>query len=164
MSAYVKLAGAALLLIFSLYVGREYTRYVEKRLSALRGVIALVAYARGRIEGFLTPKEGLWRDFNNEADALAPFFALINEGVCPPDAFNMKKDDLPLSREAKKILADFFSALGRGYKESELLLCRKTEEALTRIYTLEEAELPKNAKAVRVILLAVSLGVMILLL
>ena len=162
MSVYVKWAGVAIIMLCALFFGKEYSAYVEKRLSQYRGFVAFIGHIEGMILRFLAPQESLWQNFSDEALEKCGFLPSLRSGSTLSGAFSDCEASLSLSDEQKERFSAFFADFGRDYMDGELNRAsdfhRESEELLKK----EEAELTKSVKITNTILIASALGIVIL--
>lgn len=162
MSVYLKWAGAAVILLSALFVGKEYSAYVRQRLEQYRGFVALILHIEGMISRFLTPQDGLWRDFNNDALQKCGFLPLLREGKGLSGAFESVKASLALSEETKEMLSDFFGNFGGNYLDGEMSRTADFRTQLENGLKQEESELEKSLKISNALLVAGAVGIVIL--
>lgn len=164
MSYYIRLLGGGLLLILSLFVSRGYSAYKDRRIAEAEGFIGLIAHIEGKISGFLSHGASLWQGFSDASLEQIGFLQKLKEGVTLSEAFSLTKAGLSLDCGTRERLREYFNTFGRGYREDELRRASCCREALEADLKKAKEELEKNVKAVRVLLLGGSLGIIILLL
>lgn len=162
MSVYLKWAGAGVILLSALYVGREYSAYVRQRLQQHRAFVALLLHIEQMISQFLTPQDGLWRDFSNDALEKCGFLPLLREGKGLSQAFEKVKASLSLSERTKEMLSGFFADFGGGYLDGEMSRTAGFRAELESCLEKEGEELEKSLKITNALLVAGAVGIVIL--
>lgn len=162
MGIYLKWAGAGVILLCALMVGRDYTAYVRERLSQYRGFVALLSHIEGMISRFLTPQDGLWHSFSDDALEKCGFLPALRSGKGLSEAFIGCVDGLSLSDLTKQRLSDFFSGFGRDYMDGEIARVGELRSELESGLKKEESELEKSLKITNALLLAGAVGLVIL--
>ena len=151
-------------MICSIFAGREYNRYVERRIGELDGFVAFLNHAKSEISMYLTPAKRISRGFQNEILERLGFLSAIESEGNISRAFLSCYGGLSIGKEAKELLSEFFSEFGQGYREQELARIDRFRSDLEKILERDREELPKNARMVSTLLLAGALGIFILLL
>ena len=164
MNDYLRWGGGAILLLCALYIGKEYKRYVDRRIEEEEGFLAFLSHAREEIAMYLSPQKTLSSRFKNESLSKIGFLEEANRGGGLKDAFLECKNRLSIGKEAKELLFEFFSGFGQGYKEQEIKRIDSYSSRLSKLFDADRAELPKTAQMVSTLLLAGAVGVFILLL
>ena len=162
MSIYLKWAGAVVIMLCALFFGKEYSAYVQKRLSQFRGFVAFIEHIQGMISRFLAPQESLWQNFSDNALEDCGFLPTLRSGSALSEAFGACESSLLLSDEQKTRLSDFFADFGREYMAGELTRASDFHKELEQSLKKEEAELEKSLKITNAILIAGTLGIVIL--
>lgn len=163
MNIYFRWAGAALIMIASLYACREYSRFAEQEKAQWRGFSALLSHIEGGISKFLASGEGLFRGFEDEALEKCGFLQEIKAGVGLSSAFESCRGKLLLPEECKGRLSEFFASFGRGYQESELASLAAFRVGFEKEEAAERERLEKSVSVTRALLLGGALSVAIML-
>lgn len=149
-------------MLSALFVGREYSAYIKKRLSEYRGFTMLISHIEGMICRFLTPQDGLWQNFSHEALHKCGFLPALREGKGLSAAFDACRESLSLSEDIKDKISAFFADFGGDYMDGEISrasdFCAELEAGLKK----EEAELEKSRKITNALLIAGAVGIAIL--
>lgn len=153
-----------MLLICALFVGREYNRYIERRIGELFGFVAFLNHAKGEISMFLTPTAEILRGFKNDSLDKLGFISEAGKTGSLGKAFSECEERASIGKEAKQLLAECFSGFGQGYREQEITRIEHYVGSLGKILETERDALPKNARMVSALLLAGAVGIFILLL
>ena len=159
---YLRWCGAALMLIFALFCGREYSAYAERRSGEGRAVLSLLAHIEKMIDSYLSPHGELFLGFNDEWLEGCGFLAALRSGEGLASAFSSSQEKMLLSEGVKKRLSDYFSDFGKGYKEAELKRLRDCRADIEKMLLSEGDELKKSVKVARALLLGGAVGIAIL--
>lgn len=164
MTDYLRLGGAALIMIGALLICHSYESYLKKRLSEYRGLVSLISHAEGEISGFLTYGSELWRSFSDDALEKCGLLPLLREGRSLAEAFVESVGKMSLSKDLSESLAADFKKLGKGYKDSELKLLSSIRERLAKELDTESVESEKNIKVARALILGggLTVGIMVI--
>lgn len=153
MNLYIKLFGGALIMLSALLVGREYSKFVDKRIDEMSGFLSLIEHARGEISSYLAFGGGLFARFENEALEKCGFLPLLREGCEACDAFDRSSASLSLSASQRKDLRDFFSRFGSEYAEAEIEKTTAFLEKFKKDLERERENLTKSLSIARALLL-----------
>ena len=162
MSIYLKWAGAGIILLCALFVGKDYSAYIKKRLSEYRGFTELILHIEGMISRFLTPQDSLWQNFSSDALEKCGFLSALRSGKGLSEAFDASKPSLSLSDELKDRLSGFFHGFGGEYLDGEISRTSDFRSELEDGLKVEESELEKSLKITNALLLAGAVGIVIL--
>ena len=163
MNLYVRWGGAALLTIGALALGKGYSDYVKRRLEETEGFIALTDFVKGKLEKYRTPADGLFSDFYEERLDPLGLPEALRRGERAASVYADVEEKLAVGKETKECLSSFFSSLGSDYLKGELKRCDGALDKLREILEFESEELMKNLKITKLLLVAASLGILILL-
>lgn len=159
---YLKWCGAALVMISALFFGREYSTYAERRADEGESFIRLLAHIEKMIDSYLLPHGELFLGFSDERLEKCGFLGKLREGSGLSVAFSSASDKLLICESIKTRLAEYFSGFGKGYKEAELSRLRECRTDVEKMLSNERAELEKNVKVTRALLLGGAAGIMIM--
>lgn len=159
---YLRWCGAALMLIFALFCGREYSAYAERRSGEGEAVLSLLAHMEKMIDSYLLPHGELFLGFSNEWLEGCGFLAALRSGEGLSFAFSSSQDKLLLPEGVKKRLSDYFSGFGKGYKEAEINKLRECRADIEKMLLSDGEELKKSVKVTRALLLGGAVGIAIL--
>ena len=151
-------------MLCALFVGRGYTRYVERRIAETEGFVAFLNHASQSISMYLTPPARLCEGFCCESLEKSGFLGAVRRNNSLSDAFSECSSRLSVGGEAKKLLSECFRDFGQGYKEQEIARTVRYCSGLTEILERERRDLVQNARMVTTLLLAGAAGIFILLL
>nr|MBE6545326.1 hypothetical protein [Oscillospiraceae bacterium] len=158
MSVYLRLGGAALITLCAVFVGREYSSFADRRLSQLRGFLALISHFEREISKSLAFGDGLWRGFNNGALSECGFLTALMETGSLSEAFSLCEDSLSLSKEQSGMLCGFFSGFGSNYKDGELRRIGEFRAELDAVIDRESDNLAKSVSVTKALLLGSGLA------
>lgn len=157
----MRLFGLTLLLLAALFLTREYSRYVNKRIAESRGFISFIKHMRLEMRCFLKPPREIGRGFYN--DSIAPFLSALEREDSIFSAYTASEDAFSLSTDERAVIKELFYSVGVSYAEDGL---RFIDGALERLSELHESHLSDGLRGVRVfgtVSAAVSVGLFILL-
>lgn len=164
MSLYLRLGGAALLLVGAIFVSREYSGYIDRRISEYRSLVALLSHAEGKISRFLSFGGELWRDFSDDVLEGCGLLPLLRGGSGLALAFDECKAHLALPSEAKERIFRLLSGLGGGYMDGTIAGLSSARQELEAELTVEQEAAEKNKRVARALLIggALAVGVMVI--
>ena len=162
MTGYFRIAGALLILVAVLFAGREYSKFVSRRLDQLSGFYSLLEYVESSISKYLSFGRGLWVGFSCEALEGCGFLGLLREGRNPYEAFLQIKSKLSLSSDQCELLEEFFMGFGREYQDGEMKRVSEYRKKLGRILDDQAQSLTNNAKVLKALLLGAGMSLVIL--
>lgn len=162
MSYLIKGVVSALLAIICALVIRGYGGYMKKRLTESGELLRLCETIRKSIATrLLTPREAL-SGVSGLSPATERFRALVASGSPLGEAFAEVSGALSVSPATRDMLSEYFGSFGKGYLDDEVRcadeLIGRFREQLLREELAAEGEL-KVAKSV---IIAVTLGIIIL--
>ena len=163
MNYTLKLFGAALVMLFSLVIGRSYREYCGRRVEECEGFLSLLNHIIAEISQFLSTPKDFFESFECEALRRVGFLSEIEEGRDMSAAFETIKGRLSLSGETLERLSGFFSDFGRSYRDGEIERTKYFRDELERTWIAEREAEEKRVKLVYTLLLALSLSIVILL-
>ncbi len=156
----LKYLGLLMIASAGILISREYEKKEKKRLFELSEFIRLLEHVRLKISSFLSPKSDWLSSFSAESSPISEFLGFA-EAHSLSESFDFVKDKLSLGAE-RDTLARLFATLGKTYKDGEIeLLDEGIAELNERREKLSE-ECEKNIKTVKVLVAAISLGLIIL--
>ena len=164
MSFALKIIGGACVLIAAAAMARLYDAFSKRRLSECESFISLLEHIRSEISCFLSPKERIFRGYEDENLERVGFLPLVREGEDMGDAFDKISQRLLVGKSGLDILASFFSGLGRGYKDGAMALGERCIAEFRKYYESLKDESEKNVKLFRTVIIGLGLGILILLL
>ncbi len=159
---YLKWCGAALLLLFALFCGREYSAYAERRVGECEGYISLLLHIEKMIDSYLAPPSVIFRDFECEALESIGFLPAVRSGEAASNALSLSEKNSLLPEHIREKIREYFDGFGRGYKDAELTRTRASRAELEEMLKSEKASLEKSVKVTRALLLGAAAGITIL--
>lgn len=153
MNVYLKIGGCLLIMLSALLVGREYSKYTDRRIAENAGFLSLVRHMEGQVAKFLSYGDGLFFGFEDSALESCGFLTAIKDGESLSSAMEKCKSHLSISPEMKSSLTEFFTHFGGDYQEEEL---RKISAFLSKIEKMAERDsenMTKNLQVARALLL-----------
>ncbi len=155
-----KAAGAVLVMIAGIYISWDYSHTVNGELDSARDAERLIRYIGECIAysgncigeiilsyaGDCEPARTVWQSAGETT---------LSEALLKPD--------LPFDGTTRQILSGFASQLGRGYREPQIELCRKTSERLASHITDLESSKKDRLRVGSAICFFVSVSLVILL-
>lgn len=155
-----KYIGCSLILLFSIWISKEYKSFVNRRVERTRGYLGFLRHVERKIGTVLLPQNKLWEGFSStvlEEDFLPRFrqcgsLALAYDGL-----------EKSVGESAGKIIFSYFSEFGRADLRGELIRVRDTVAALEPVLADEISAAEKSIKVFQCVAVAIALGIIILL-
>jgi hypothetical protein len=142
---------------------KGYSRFMKKRLSESLDMLTVIeAVRRGIATRLMTPRECLSAELSLSSLGVLEFCKQVSCGKTLSEAFSAGKPSLSLSRECRDILSEYFSSFGTGYREDEIRLADDVIERYGARLSEERAQGVGDAKVFKSVAVAVTLGVIIL--
>ena len=142
---------------------RGYSKFMKKRLSESLDMLTVIeAVRRGISTRLMTPRECLSAELSLSSEAVADFCREVACGKTLKEALAVLQPRLSLSRECRAILSEYFSAFGTGYREDEIRLADEVIERYGARLSEERAEGENDARVFKSVAVAVTLGIIIL--
>lgn len=117
----VKLVGASLLVSSSAYCAHRMISVERERINRLSAYIDIILHIKSQIDLYSLPIEKILRSIDRSVlDRI--------EAASHPSRFDdlISLDDQYVGEGTQKILREFSSSLGKGYREMQIKLCDKT--------------------------------------
>ena len=153
MNIYIRLFGAAFIMLSALFAGREYSRFSDKRSSELRGFLLFVRHIGGQVANFLSYGDELFSGFENQSLQSCGFLPALREGADFADAFESTKKKLSIPSSQSEMLGEFFASFGRDYREGEVEKITAFLEKYEKEVDRECENMTKNLQVARALLL-----------
>jgi len=154
-----KLFGACAILISALLISLEIKHSSEKRVLQCRELLRLISYAEARLKCYLSPVCEWCVGFSS--DVLSECGVIIDGKLATAEEI-MRSRSLLLMPDERRVLCDFLSSVGCEYAEAELRRTAELESYFSGVVAENEREVPRRVKCFAVILVAISLGLVIL--
>ena len=162
MSFLIKSIVIVLLSVLCMTLVRGYSAYMKKRRHESRELLYLLEAVRKSMSTRLsTPREAL-ASVAVDSPCVEEFRARVASGERLSEAFSCVEKSLSVSRACREMLSVYFADFGGGYLEDEV---RCADEFLSRYLAeveREEREGADDLRVVKSIAIAVTLGVIIL--
>lgn len=139
-------AGSSLVFASSLAAASSVVSGKRKRIRHTEAILGLFSHVRSNIEYFLTPVDGIFADFRNDALESCGFSRVLRESGI--DAA-VRSNTASFSPQTGELLLSFSSSLGKGYKEEQLRLCDYFREKVSEELERERESLKRNLPAYR---------------
>lgn len=147
----MKIIGCVLIFLSSILCSYYYERYLKIKISKLEELILFVSYIKSKIEYFSIPLSKIYQKYENKTKFID---SLIH---------NFDYKEIQISKEVDSIICEFFSSLGKGYKQEQIALCNYTTERLNANLSLIKATSPNKIKIFRALSLFIGISIIILL-
>lgn len=162
MSYLIKPATCVLLAVICLLIIRGYSGYMKKRRFETREILRLCEVIRKSIATrLLTPREAL-AGISSESAAVERFRSAVVSGATLSEAFSEVRLVLSLSGRIRSSLCEYFAEFGRGYRDDEVRCADEFIERYRAELEREEASGEADERVARAIIIAVTLGIIIL--
>jgi hypothetical protein len=151
-----------LLALLCMAVIRGYSKYMKKRRLETREFLRLCEVIRKSIATrLLTPKEA-FADVSCSEAAVERFRLAVVSGATLKDAFSGVIGLLSLSGNIRSQLSEYFATFGQGYLDDEVRCADEFLERFRAELEREEASGDTDERVARAIIIAITLGVIIL--
>lgn len=147
----MKIIGSILIFLSSLLCTYYYEKSLKTKISHLEDIIAFISYAKSKIEYFSLPINQIYEKYESKSK-------LINNLINSKSA-----EGADFDKESKKIVSEFFGALGNGFKKEQIALCEYTNDVLSSNLAKSKEEYPKKIKIFRSLALFTGISLIILL-
>ena len=88
MGLFLRLVGVGVISVGGIIVSREYSKYLEKRISHYRGVLDLLIYLQNNCDFRASVKRISWHKFHNDVLEKCGILSALREGVGLADSFD----------------------------------------------------------------------------
>ena len=130
----MKFIGGGLILICSFLHTYEFRLRLKRAISDLRTYYDLVEHVRMQIEYFALPISKILADYDGA------------EAKTVPDILESLESNDSLSSEEKKVISEWISHLGDGYKDEQLTRCGYAKEKLGQFLEKRTRDYPAKVK------------------
>lgn len=158
----MKILGIALIMLSACAFSREKNRAAERRLAVLEELFRLADTMKLEIGCYLRPMSEIVSSFNSEVLERYGFISDFSS-IGAYEAYLRLQSRVTLGEEEKKLMATFFSRLGKGYADDEMKLIEAFSAQLLLVLQKEREALPKQKKLSATLSCAAALAVIILL-
>lgn len=162
MSYLIKPVVIVVLSAICMWVIRGYGAYMKKRRLESRELLRLSEAIRKSVATRLqTPKEALSR-ISCRSGAAEGFRRLVVSGKTLYEAFSETEGSFSLSRGCREMLSEYFASFGKGYLDEEIRCADEFIERYRAEVEREELAGEADERVARSIAIAVTLGIIIL--
>ena len=152
---------ALLALLCAVFI-RGYGAYMKRRALESRDILHLLESLRkGMSVSLSTPREA-FSTATVSAPSVERFSALVCSGEPLYEAFCSASHAMSISRACREMLLEYFSSFGKGYLQDEIRCADELTERYTSLIENEERCGANDFRVVKSIAVAVTLGVIIL--
>ena len=160
--ALLKWIGTMLVVAILVFFGREYSRFMMRRLSECESFLFLLKRIKGEIGRCLSTPRAIFKDYKDDNLERVGFLNLQRSGKSLGECFDGCADKLSLPVQIKDRLSEFFSHFGENYKDGEISQIEYYVGEIEPLLNEERTRLPERIKLVKTLVAAVSLGLIIL--
>lgn len=162
MSYLIKPIVIVLLSALCMTLIRGYGGYMKRRRLESKELLRLCEAIRKSIATRLsTPRETL-RDVSGLSPAVERMRELVVSGKSLSEAFSSVSRSLAISPACREMLSEYFAAFGKGYRDDELRCADEFAERYRSELQREESAGETDARVVKSVIIAVTLGIIIL--
>lgn len=164
MSIYIRIFGAVFIMLSALFIGREYSRFSDKRIGELRGFLLFVRHVGGRVSNYLSFGNELFWGFECGELESVGFLSHLREGKSLYESFMLCCPRLSIPLAQKEALKEFFHTFGNDYREGELEKITAFLEKYEKEAERECENMTKSLRVTRALLLggALWVGIMVM--
>ena len=134
-------AGALLVIASSLAISASFVSDKRKKIRHTEAILELISHVRSNIDYFLTPVDGIFEGFKNDALESCGFCDVLRKSGIEKA---VDEHTASLSQATEDTLAYFSRTLGRSYKEEQIKLCDYCAEKISEELEREREELKRN--------------------
>ncbi len=156
----VKLIGSVALLVASLYYGQVKIRGERVGIKEVASLAEMVKYIGERIEHFSQPLPEIFAQYRNDHLESIGFLPYVRTMGISGAVENCR---MTLDGDDRELFLKFAGAIGRGYRDEELSLCRYTYTKLTESEDKMRAAIKDKEKLYRTIPPMLALSVILIL-
>jgi len=167
----MKLAGAAMILVFSVLVGAILGERKKNASRECAAFLDLFRYVRGQISCFDTPTKLIWRGFDN---AILRKNGFLNSLADVEDeeiyfdaftrAFNDTEPSLSMESDVKEFIRSFGGVIGKSSSEEQLSVIDRYISQMSEFYEKSKAEADRDGKLCLTMGFSIGAAIFILLL
>lgn len=160
----MKYIGIIAVLLSAVIISKEYSSFVNKRLSECRDFLRFIEHMKIQVGCFLRPSNELAKGFSSGSLSDAGFLGALENGESLYGAYKVAEPNLSISEEERDVLETLFSSVGECYLDEGVKLIDASHTKFENLYHKDRAECPKNAKLTSVISVTAAIGFLILVL
>ncbi|NLK39197.1 MAG: hypothetical protein GX303_02955 [Clostridiales bacterium] len=160
--SYIKLFGAATILLVSLYLSSQITTFAQRRMRQTEAFLILLRYIKAQVACYKTPVAEIYQSFNNRTLEECGFVNVLREKGFEAALYECESM-LYIDQNEFELLYAFASELGRGFQEEQLNSCDYHIGALEELYAKQKNEMPKKCKIYRTLIFTIGIMIIIIL-
>ena len=122
----VKLLGAGIVILASVFYGNDRIREEGIKLRRIAAFTDMIEYVRDNIDHFAAPLNDIFARYTSDELESIGFLAAVRERGLAAASSEAEREGYMDDGEIKKVFSDFCRRVGGGYKEDELRLCEYT--------------------------------------
>lgn len=150
------------MLISSVLISREYSRYMRKRFSECQGFLSFMTHIRIQVGCFLRPVRELAAGFTSKPLSECGFIDALKDSENIYEAYKKSEARLSLSPQERGVLENLFSLFGEGYLEEGVRLIDESKERMEALCADLSKKCEKNIRLVTVVSVTAALGFFII--
>ena len=152
-------------LIIALAVSMTYGEYKKKREARLlceEEMLHLLTHFKKEIICFCRPTLDALLDFQPKSGLVRDFLMRTREGEGMRCAFINAEKSHPVSKKAREIITRYLEGVGKEYLASEIERVADAEKEFSEYFAIEAAECERSLQIYKALALAISLGIILL--
>ena len=158
----MKIFGIALIITSAVFFSYERNKRKDSSLKTLEELFRFIEHIKIKIGCYLAPVSALSSDFSSDILSEMGFLSDFST-LGAPAAYKSLEEKMCFPEEARRALQRFFSSLGKGYADDEIMLIGKTLSDLSEIIGAEREKSKKEKKLTLTLSTAGALALIILL-
>ncbi len=160
----MKYIGAVIIIVASVILSGEYSRYIKKRADQCEELLSFIGYIRVQISCFLRPSREIAKDFSGEELEKIGFIKAVKEGESLYGAYKATEKSLALKREEREIVETLFASIEECYLDEGIRIIDSSYREMEKACLKIREETPKNVKLAATLSVTASIGFLILIL
>ena len=155
-------AGIFLVFLISFLAWREYKLFLVSEARELSEFISFIRTMRERMKCYLEPLSAWVSEYSSDELERVGFLSAVRESGDFCASYELSRDNMSLSEEAKSVISEMLSHMGDGYLESELSAIDAGLARLSEIEKRISGDCKNKSQAAGAMLAAIVIGVAIL--
>lgn len=160
----MKYIGAFIIIIASVLMSGEYSRYIKKRAEQCEEFLSFIGYMRIQISCFLRPSREIAKGFSGKELERIGFLKAVNNGESLYGAYKATEKLLALTQGELEILENLFSSLEECYLDDGIRIIDSCYKEMEKACIKIREERTKNVKLAATLSVTASIGFLILIL
>lgn len=160
----MKYIGAFIIIIASVLLSGEYSRYIKKRAEQCEEWLSFIGYMRVQISCFLRPSREIAIGFSGVELEKIGFLKAVNDGESLYGAYKATEKSLALTLEEREIVETLFFSIEECYLDVGIKIIDSAYEEMEKACLRIREERPKNVKLAATLSVTASIGFLILIL